>query len=222
MSVPVSLPAPAMNRTAAGFADAASDVVATDIIVAVGDYTGGTPDDKFTLAAHGLVTGDHVFLLHKITGGAALAAVTGAVGTRFKVKYTSSSVFQLTDMDGNVIENTADGASVVFLKGSHATPDSVVQNVILPRLIVADGTFTGGTTEDMFTPRADTGLHGLEDTNTLKLLYKAAAGVVAGIAVDATVFAKSTTTAAFELAATSGGADIENSADGLAIFLKTS
>ena len=118
--------------------------------------------------------------------------------------------------------NTADGASVVFLKGSHATPDAVVQTVILPRLIVADGDFTGGAASYMFTPRMDTGYHALEDTNTLKLLYKAAAGVVAGIAANTTVYAKGTTTALFVVAATSGGADIQNSADGLAIFLKTS
>jgi hypothetical protein len=218
MSVPTGLPAPAMNRTAAGFADAASDVVAADILVTVGDYTGGAAEDMFTLAAHGLGTGDHVFLLHKIAAG----AVTGVVGTRFKVKVLSSSTFQLTDLDGTIIENTADGASVVFLKGSHRTPDSVVQNVILPRLIVADGDFTGGAVELDFVPRADTGLHGLEDTNTLKLLYKAAAGTVLGTAVNTTVYAKSMTAAVFCVAATSGGNALGNSADGLAIFIKTS
>jgi hypothetical protein len=218
MAVATGLPKPGSNRTAAGFADAAADVVAADILVTVGDYTGGTPEDKFTLNGHGLVTGDYVFLLHKIAAG----AVTGAVGTKFRVKVTDANVFQLTDLAGSVIANTDDGASVVFLKGSHATPDAVAQLVVIPRLIVADGTYTGGTTEDMFTPRAATGFCNLEDTDALKLLYKSAAGVVTGKAVDSTVYAKSVTTAAFELAATAGGVDIENTADGLAIFLKLS
>ena len=218
MSVPTGLPRPGSNRTAAGFADAVSDVAGTDILVTAGDYTGGAAEDLFTLTAHGLVTGDYLFLLHKIAAG----AVTGAVGTKFRAKVLTADTFQLTNLAGTVIENTADGASVVFLKGSHATPDAVVQTMILPRLIVADGDYTGGTTEDMFTPRAATGMANLEDTNTLKLLYKAAAGVLTGIAAGTTVYAKSTTTAAFETSATSGGADIENTADGLAIFLKTS
>jgi hypothetical protein len=216
MSVPTGLPRPGSNRTATGFADAASDVTGTDILVVVGDYTGGAADDLLTLAAHGLTDGDYVFLLYKSAAG----VITGAVGTKFRVNYLSSSTFQIANLAGVLIEHSADGTAV-FLKATHATPDAVVQTVILPRLIVANGTYTGGTTEDMFTPVAATGYHFLEDTNTLKLLYKAAAGVVTGIAAGTTVFAKSTTTAAFELAATSGGADIENTADGLAIFLKT-
>lgn len=218
MSVPTGYPAPHSNMTAAGFSDAASDVTGTDIIVAVGDYTGGVAEDMFTLAAHGLVTGDYLFLLYKSAAG----EVTGAVGTKFRAKYLTSSTFQLTTLAGVVVENTADAAAAVFLKGAQATPDAVVQTVIIPRLIVADGDFTAGTTEDMFTPRTATGFRNLEDADTLKLLYKAAAGVLTGIAAGTTVFAKSTTLVAFETAATSGGADIENTADGLAIFLKTS
>jgi hypothetical protein len=218
MSTPTGLPAPAMNLTAAGFSDAADDVVAADILVAVGDFTGGAAEDMFTLAAHGLNTGDYVFLLHKIAAG----AVTGAAGTKFRVKVLSSSTFQLTDLAGTIIENTADGASVVFLKGSQSTPDNVVQTAILPRLIVADGDFTGGAVELDFVPRAATGFCNLEDTNTLKLLYKAAAGTVKGTAVNTIVYAKSMTAAVFCVAATSGGGAIANDADGLAIFLKTS
>jgi hypothetical protein len=45
---------------------------------------------------------------------------------------------------------------------------------------------------------------------------------VTGISVGTTVFAKSVTPVAFELAATSGGIDIENTADGLTVWLKTS
>jgi len=218
MGVPTGLPAPAINLTDAGFSDAASDVVAADIIVAVGDYTGGAAEDLMTATAHGLVTGDYVFLLHKVAAG----AVTGVVGTRFRVKYLSANTFQLTDTAGTVIENTADGASIVFLKASASTPTSVVQNVILPRVIVADGDNTGGTTEDMFTPRATGGLPALEEDDAIKLLYKSAAGALTGIAVNTTVYAKSVTAAAFETAAAAGGADIENTADGVMVFLKTS
>jgi hypothetical protein len=217
MSVPSTQPAPAMNRTAAGFAAAASDVTGSDILYTVGDYTGGATAHMFTLTAHGLATGDYLFLLYKSAAG----TVTGRAGTKFRVKIATANVFQLTDLAGTVIENTADG-NAVFLKGTHATSDAVVQNAILPRLIVAAGVYTGGTTEDMFTPVTATGFHNLEDTDTLKLLYKAAAGVLTGISANTTVFAKSTTATAFETAASSGGADIENTADGVAIFLKTS
>ncbi len=216
MTAPTALPAPRSNLTATGFSDSAADITGTDLIVAVGDYTGGAAEDLFTLAAHGLVTGDYVYLLYKV----AVGAVTGAVGTRFRVKVLSSSTFQLTNDSGTIIENTADGAVVAFLKALVNTPSGVVTSVIIPRLIVAAGDFTGGTTEDMFTPSVNTGYAHLEDTNQLKLLYKSAAGVVTGIAAGTTVFAKSVTTAAFELSDTSGGADIENTADGTAIFLK--
>lgn len=222
MAVPTGLPAPRQNVTRAGFAGSADDVVAADTLMVVGDYTGGAADDLLTLASHGLTTGDYVFLLWKSAPG----VITGAVGTKFRVKVLSSSTFQVRGMDGVLVEHSADG-SALFLKGSHATPDTVIQNVILPRLIVATGDFTGGTTDDEFIPTAATGMAGLEDTNTLKLLYKAAAGVVVGINVNTIVFAKSVrssgaTTDGFELAATSGGADIENSADGVAVFIKTS
>lgn len=216
MATPNALPAPASNLTKAGITDRVDGIAGTDILVAVGDYTGGASEDMFTLASHGLVTGDYVWLLYKDDPG----AVTGAVGTGFRVKSLGANTFQLTTLGGTVIENTADGAAVAFLKGSHVTDDAVVALAVLPRLIVATGDYTGGTTEDMFTPAAATGYHGLEEADPLLLIYKAAAGVVTGKAAGATVYAKSVTTAAFELAATAGGADIENSADGLAIFLK--
>jgi hypothetical protein len=217
MPAPDSLPHPIQNQTAAGFADRADDIVGADLIVGAGDYTGGTVEDEFVLTAHGLATGDYVFLLHKSAAG----AVLGKVGTRFRVKRAGANNFQVTNDAGTVIEHTADGTAV-FLKATAATKAGAVATVVLPRLIVADGDYTDGATEDMFTPRAATGYHGLQDTDTLKLLYKSAAGAVTGIAVNTTVFAKSVTTTAFELAATSGGADIENTADGVVIFLKTS
>jgi len=222
MSVPTGLPAPAINHTLAGSIALADDVASTDILVAAGDFTGGTPEDEFNLTAHGLVAGDYVFLLWK----SAIGVVTATPGTKFRVTINSADSFTLTTLAGVVVENTADGTAV-FLKGSHRTPDSFVQTVLLPRLIVANGDFTGGTTEDEFIPVAATGMHGLAETDTLKLLYKGAAGVLTGISANTTVFAKSVRSASgitdgFELAATSGGADIENTADGVAIFIKTS
>lgn len=216
MTVPTALPGPRSNRTKTGNIDRADGLAGTDLVVAVGDYTGGAAEDLFTATAHGLITGDYVWLLYKDAAG----AVTGRVGTRFRVKYLTANTFNLTDTAGNVIANTADGAVVVLLKGTHAVSDAVVQTVILPALIVATGDYTGGTTEDMFTPAAATGYHGLEEADPLLLLYKSASGVVAGKAAGATVYAKSVTTAAFELSATAGGDDIEHSADGTAVFLK--
>jgi len=217
MTVPVALPGPRSNRNRSGFIGLADDLAATDIILAVGDYTGGAEEDMFTLSAHGLADGAYVWLLH-VT---ALGTVTGRVGTGFRVNVLSANTFQLTDKSGTVIENTADG-SAWFLKGSHSTPDAVVQNVILPNLIVAAGDYTGGTTEDMFTPSSAYGLIGLYEADPLKLLYKSAAGVVTGISTGTTVYAKSVTASAFELAATAAGADIENTADGTAVFVRTS
>lgn len=217
MSVPTGLPAPRQNQTSSGFANAARDLAATDFVTAAGDYTGGTPEDEFNLTAHGLRTGDYVFLLWKSVQG----VVTGRVGTKFRVKIVDANSFQITDLAGVVIENTADGTAL-FLKGSHATPDSMVQNVIVPRIIAAAGDFASAAilTDDEFTS-GTTGLRGLEETDTLMLVHKAAAGVVTGISAGTTVFAKGTVINAFQVAATSGGVVIENSADGLAIFLKT-
>jgi hypothetical protein len=219
MTAPATFPQPRMNQSAAGNQSRASALAAADIIVALGDYTGGAAEDMFTLTSHGLVTGDHVHLVDMSALGA-LTSATGQ-GTRYFVKYLTSSTFQLCSDSAaaTVVENTADG-TIVLVKGR--IPTSVVEQVILPYIIVADGDFTGGTTEDMFVPRPSTGFHGLVETDTLKLLYKSAAGVITGIAADTTVFAKSVTVAAFELAATSGGADIENTADGLTVWLKTS
>lgn len=215
MAVRTSLPGPRANRTRAGFIGLADDLAGTDLIVATGDFTGGASEDLFTLSTHGLVTGDYLWLLYE----SALGVVTGRGGTRFRVKVLSANTFQLTNTAGTVIENTADGTAF-FLKGTHETPDAYVQQVILPNLIVAAGDFTGGTTEDMFTPVASTGYGYLREDDPLKLLYKSAAGVITGISAGTTVYAKSVTAAAFELAATAAGADIENTADGTAIFIK--
>jgi hypothetical protein len=215
MAVATGLPAPLRNKTRAGGIGLADNLAGTDVIVAAGDFTGGTPDDEFNATGHGLTDGDYVWLLYK----SALGVVTGRVGTRFRALTVDANSFQITNLAGVLVENTADGTAV-FLRGTHATPDAFVQTVLLPNLIVAVGDFDGGTTSDMFDPAVATGYHGLEEADPLKLLYKAAAGVITGITAGTTVFAKSVTAAAFELAATAGGADIENTADGLAIFVK--
>lgn len=219
MSVATGIPAPAQNRTKTGFLDAAADLAVTDFLVAAGDYTGGTPEDEFNLTTHGLVKGDYVFLLYKSAAG----VVTGSVGSKFRVTLNGADSFCLTDLAGTTIENTADGTAV-FLKGSHRTPDTVVQNVLLPKLVFGQGDFTGGTAEDMFRPSIITGTPGIAETDPLKLIYKSAAGVLTSISAGTTVYAKDVTegaTAYFRTADTSGGTLIENTADGLAIFLKT-
>lgn len=224
MTVRNNPPAPRGNRTRSGVIGLADDLAGADIIVAAGDFTGGTPEDEFNLTSHGLITGDYLWLLYKSGAG----VVTGRVGTRFRAKIVDANSFQITAPGSSTaIENTADGTAV-FLKGTHATTDAYVQNVVLPNLIVANGDFTGGAAEDVFYPTIETGFGALEDADPIKLLYKGAAGVLTDIAADTTVYVKTivaqatTVPGKFELAATAGGADIENTADGLAIFVKTS
>jgi hypothetical protein len=220
MSVPAGIPSPRSNRTRAGFISAADDLVAADILVTVGDFNGGAVSHMFTLASHGLVTGDYVWLLWK----SLLGTVTGRVGTQYRVVWQHANYFTLKDAAGVAVTNTADGTAV-FLKGTHATSTAMVETVILPNLIVADGDFTAGNVELSFSPYAATGYGGLEVLDKLKLLYKSVAGTVKNAAVNATVWAQAVTTttlvASFTVSLTSGGAATGNDADGLAIFVKT-
>lgn len=210
-------PSPRSNRSRAGFIGAADDLAAADILVTTGDEAGGTADDQFTLNGHGLASGDYVFLLYKSNIG----AVTGRVGTRFRVAVVSANIFTLKTPAGTAVVNTADGTAI-FLKGTHDTTEAYVQNVILPNLIVAAGDFASAAilTDDEFTSLVS-GLKGLEEQDPLKLLYKSAAGVVTGISAGTTVYAKGVVPTAFQVSATAGGAVIENSADGTAIFVLT-
>lgn len=212
MTAPNSFPGPRTNRTAAGFGDRVADIVAADIIVAVGDYTGGAAEDLFTLSAHGLVDGDIVHVLWQSVMG----VVLGGEGVRAIVNAVDANTFHLTTDGSTAIENTADGTAVL-LKGD--VPTGVVEGLVIPRVIVAAGDYTGGTAEDIFTPAQ--GTKGVVDGDTLKLVYESAAGVVNG-AVDTTFYGKSPTVTYFQIAATSGGAVVEHSADGTAVFLKTS
>lgn len=220
MSIPRTLPAPRRNQTDAGAATRFDDLVAADfILAAVGDYTGGAAEDLFTLAAHGLVDGDIVYCVAQTVQG----VVTGGVGQRAIVNELSSSTFQLTSDGSTVIENTADGTAF-FLKGN-GVPQRVA-DAIAKRIILAGNDTTGGTVEDMLSSQ---NIHDLVDGDTIKLLYKSAAGA-AYVAADASAYVKApvTTLSAtavssyMQTAATSGGSVLDTTADGITLWLKTS
>jgi hypothetical protein len=219
MTVPKTLPAPRRNMTEAGGATHYDQIAAADIIVAAGDFTGGASEDLFTLASHGLSDGDVLYCI----GQTAMGTVLAGVGRRCVVNALDANTFQLTTDGSTVIENTADGTAV-FLKGT-GVPQRVADDV-MHRILVAGNDTTGGTVEDMV---SSTNLGGLQDGDTLKLLYKSAAGAAA-VAADATVYVKSpvATVAAtgvtgyFQTSLTSGGAVADTTADGILVFLRTS
>jgi hypothetical protein len=195
--------------TSAGVYDRIDAIASGDIIVAAGDFTGGASEDLFTLTAHGLASGDVLHVLwQSVMGG-----VTGGEGVRGVAKVLSSSTFQLTTDGTTIIENTAD-ATVVLLKGD--VPSAVVQLLVIPNIIVAAWDFTGGAAEDIGVPAQ--GTHGLFEADPIKLLYKSAAGV--GGTLDATVYTKAPTVTYFQFAATAGGAVVDTTADGTAVYLK--
>lgn len=212
MAVPKALPSPARNVSGAGVHSLISTIVGADLIVAVGDYTGGAEEDLFTLSSHGLKTGDTVHVLWQD----AMGVVTGGEATRALVLVLSSSTFQLTTNGTTIIENSADG-TVILLKGQVPTP--VVELAVIPNLIVDDWDYTGGTVEDQGTPAQ--GMKGIVEGDRLKLLYKSAAGVTAGT-VNTTYYAKAPTTTYHQISATNGGNVIDSTADGTAVFLKIS
>lgn len=208
-----TLPSPRRNITASGVRSRGAIVATSSSIrVAAGDFTGGAAEDLFTLASHGLKTGDVLHVLWQ----SAMGGVTGGEGTKGLAKVLSSSTFQITTLAGTVIENTAD-ATVVFLAGEVDT--ALVELGIIPNLIVDAWDFTGGTVEDMGTPAQ--GMKGLVEGDTMKLLYKSAAGVTAGT-LDTTYYCKAPTVTYHQIAATNGGAVIDSTSDGTAVFLKTS
>lgn len=219
MTVPKTLPAPRRNLKGSGMAGRFDDIVAADIAVAAGDYTGGAAEDLFTLASHGFISGDVVAVL----GQTAKGTVTGGAGLRAIVKYLTSSTFQLTSDGTTVIENSSDGTA--FLLRANGVPQAVV-DAIVARIIVAGNDTTGGTVEDMVSAA---GMRDAEDGDTLKLLYKSAAGAAA-VAADASVYVKSPVstisatgaTCYFQTAATSGGSVLDTTADGVLLWLLTS
>lgn len=219
MTVPKTLPAPRKNQTDAGSASRYSAIAAADIIVALGDFTGGASEDMFTLTAHGLSDGDILYCL----GQTAVGVVALGNGSRSIVKTASSSVFQLTSDGTTVLDQTADGTAY-FLKGN-AIPQRVA-DAISRRIIVGGNDFTGGTVEDMNFCQS---LQGAIDGDTIKLLYKSAAGVAA-VAADASAYVKSpvntisatAVTSYFQTSATSGGAVLDTTADGTNLWLLTS
>lgn len=219
MATPKSLPAPSRNLTASALRSSASAVASTDIIVASGDYTGGASEDLFTLSSHGLATGDRLYCI----AVAAQGALTGGPGTQCYVKKVDANTFHLcSDFNAaTTIENTADG-NVILLKGngvSQRMADEVRRNII-----VALHDFTGGTVEDMSVPYSGD-IGDIAEADTIKLLYKSAAGV-ASVAADATAYVKSPIAAAtafyFQQAATAGGAVADTTSDGTEVWIKTS
>jgi hypothetical protein len=214
MAVPKTLPAPRKNQTWAGVTSRNSGVVAADIIVALGDFTGGAIEAMYTLTAHGLSSGDILYYVDSATQG----AVTGAPGTRFVVLKSTADVFSLTSDGTTVVAATVDGTAV-FLKGN-AVPQRVADE-IRSQIICALCDTTGGTVEDMYVPFSGFGIY---EAGTIKLLYKAAAGVAGTL--DVTVYVRlpvrTIASTYFNTSTTAGGAATANTTDGLAVFLKTS
>lgn len=214
MTVPTTLSAPRRNLTSAGIISRVSGVAAADIIVALGDFTGGASEDLFTLTAHGLVSGDILYYVDSATQG----VVTGGPGTRCVVLRLDADTFHLTSDGTIVIENTADGTGV-FLKGN-GIPQRVA-DAVRSLIICAQGDTTAGTVEDMFVPFSG---WDIAEGDTIKLLYKAAAGVAGTL--DATTYirlpVRTVASTYFNYAATSGGAAVATTTDGLAVWLKTS
>jgi hypothetical protein len=212
MSVPNSFPTPLRNRGEVGVHSLISNITSSDVKYALGDYTGGASEQLWTLTAHGLVSGDVVHCLFQT----AMGAVVGGEASRWYVKVLSSSTFQLYSEAAltTISTNTADG-SALFLKGN--VPTAIVTQLVIPNIIVDAWDFTGGTVEDMGTPAQ--GTHGLYEADALKLLYKSASGVTAGT-LDVTYYAKAPTVTYHQIAATAGGAVIDSTADGTAVFLK--
>lgn len=219
MTVPKTLPAPRRNLIDSGMATRFDDIASTDVLVLVGDFTGGASEDIFTLASHGLLSGDVVI----VAGQSAQGVVSAGIGTRAVALVLSSSTLQLTTDGSTIIENTADGTAYV-LKANGVRQSAA--DAIVNRIIVAGNDTTGGTVEDMVTAQS---FCGAVDGDTLKLLYKSAAGAAA-VAVDASVYVKSpvqttsatSTTNYFQTSATSGGAVLDTTADGTLLWIKTS
>lgn len=220
MSVPVTLPAPRRNLTDAGMASRFDDLASADILVAVGDFTGGANEDMFTLASHGLSSGDVVAVLGQTQQG----VVSSGPATRAIAKVISSSVFQLTTDGTTVIENTADGTAYIVKIDPRMKQSAI--DALEARIIVAGNDTTGGTVEDMVSAQ---NMRSCIEGDTLKLLYKSAAGAAA-VAVDASVYVKSpvntvsatAVSSYFQTSSTSGGAVLDTTADGTLLWIKTS
>lgn len=220
MTVPSTLPAPRRNLSDAGLASRFDDLASTDILVFVGDYTGGSAEDIFTLASHGLTSGDVVAVIGQTQQG----VVSSGEATRAVAKVASSSVIQLTTDGTTVIENTADGTAYIVKIDPRMSQRAI--DALTARILVCGNDTTGGTVEDMTSAQ---NLRGCIDGDTLKLLYKSASGVAA-VAVDASVYVKSpvntvsatAVSSYFQTAATAGGSVLDTTADGTCLWIKTS
>src|SRR5690242_3047618 len=113
MSVPLAFPHPFRNQSEAGVHSLISSITSSDLRFAAGDYTGGASEQLWTLASHGMASGDVVFCLWQ----SAMGGVIGGEGSRWYVKVLSSSTFQLYSDAAlaTVSTNTAD-CNAAFLK----------------------------------------------------------------------------------------------------------
>jgi hypothetical protein len=219
MTVPKTLPAPRRNQTSAGAASRYSAIASTDIIVAAGDFTGGASEDLFTLSTHGLSDGDILYVLGETVVGTTL----GGPRARYIVNALDANTFQLTLDGSTAVENTADGTAY-FLKGN-GVPQRVADDIVA-HIIVGGNDFTGGTVEDMNFAKS---LCGAVEGDTIKLLYKSAAGAAA-VAADASAYVKAPVntisatalTSYFQTSATAGGSVLDTTADGLNLWILTS
>jgi hypothetical protein len=96
-----------------------------------------------------------------------------------------------------------------------ANPQVTELRIASGGVVVAAGDFTGGLTEDLFTLTA----HGLADNERIRLLYESAAGVVTG-AVGDIFYVDRVDADTFHISLTAGGAAVENTADGTAVFMR--
>jgi hypothetical protein len=159
-----------------------------------------------------------------VLGQSAQGVVSSGAATRAIAKVLSSSTLQLTTDGTTIIENTADGTAYVVKIDPRMKQSAI--DALEARIIVAGNDTTGGTVEDMTSCQ---NMRSCIEGDTLKLLYKSAAGAAA-VAVDASVFVKSpvntvsstAVTSYLQTSATSGGAVLDTTADGTLLWIKTS
>lgn len=99
------------------------------------------------------------------------------------------------------------------IKGLQEAED--LSATVVADVVIATGDFTGGASEDLFTATA----HGMSNGQELVLAAQSAAGVVTG-AVGDTFYVIDSATNTFRVALTAGGAVVQNTADGTAVFQK--
>ena len=92
--------------------DLSAEVRQATPLVTEGDFTGGTTEDIFVLAAHGLVAGDALLLQHKDAAGVLTGISAGDIVYVIATGLTSANFSVSATAGGSIIENTADGTAV--------------------------------------------------------------------------------------------------------------